>query len=105
MKGYAVMIGSMAKTKRNAAKKKAAVAPGRTQKIPAAAGAKKVTGTVLKIVNGKPTDEKLSAEKAFSDLGQARAQVLYVERHGTREEKQLVRLAFRQYQGIRFRGK
>jgi len=97
------MIGSM--PKRNAAKEKAVVAPARTQKVPAQAGAKKVTGTVLKIVKGKPTDEKLSAEKAFGDLEQARAQVLYIERHGSKEEKRLVRLAFRQYQGMRFRGK
>jgi hypothetical protein len=67
--------------------------------------AKKVTGTVLKIVNGKPTNEKLTAEKAFSDLAQAREQALYVEKHGSREEKRLVRLAFRQYQGLRFRAK
>jgi hypothetical protein len=66
-------------------------------------GAKKVTGTVLKIVNGKPTNERLTAEKAFGDLAQAREQVLYVEKHGSREEKRLVRLAFRQYQNMRFR--
>jgi hypothetical protein len=67
--------------------------------------AKKITGTVLKIVNGKPTKEKLSAEKAFGDLAQAREQVLYAERHGSQEEKRLVRLAFRQYQNMRFRAK
>jgi hypothetical protein len=65
-------------------------------------GAKKVTGTVLKIVNRKPTNERLTAEKAFSDLAQAREQVLYFEKYGSREEKRLVRLAFRQYQNIRF---
>jgi len=65
-------------------------------------GAKKVTGTVLKIVNGKPTSERLTAEKAFSELAQAPEQVLYVEKHGSREEKRLVRLAFRQYQNMRF---
>lgn len=67
--------------------------------------AKKVTGTVLKIVNGKPTNERLEAEKAFSDLAQAREQVLYVDKHGSGEEKRLVRLAFRQYQNMRFRTK
>jgi hypothetical protein len=72
---------------------------------PAKTGTKKVTGTVLKIVNGQPTNEKLSAEKAFSDLEQARAQVSYCEQHGSGKEKRLVRLAFRQYQGMRFRGK
>jgi hypothetical protein len=67
--------------------------------------AKKVTGTVLKIVNGKPTNERLTAEKAFSDLAQAREQVLYVEKNGSGEEKRLVRLAFRQYQNMRFRAR
>jgi hypothetical protein len=74
-------------------------------RLPKKVEAKKITGTVLKIVNGRPTEEKLSAQKAFSDLEQARAQVLYAEKHGSREEKRLVRLAFRQYQGMRFRGK
>ena len=67
--------------------------------------AKKVTGTVLKIVNGKPTNERLTAEKAFTDLAQAREQVLYAEKYGSREEKRLVRLAFRQYQNMRFRAR
>ena len=69
-------MGAMPKTKKAASKKRAA---SRSKK----AGAKKVTGTVLKIVNGKPTDERLSAERAFSDLEQARAQVLYCEQHGS----------------------
>lgn len=97
------MICSMAKTQRRATKKKAATSPVHTQKK--AIPPNKVRGTVLKIVNGKPSDQKLTAEKAFSDIEQARAQVLYVEKHGSREEKRLVRLAFRQYQGMRFRGK
>ena len=63
----------------------------------------KVKGTVLKIVRGKPTNQRLSAAAAFGDLEQAREQVLYAERHGSMEEKRLVRLAFRQYQGMRFR--
>ena len=96
------MIDDMPKTKKAAAKKRAkpasAGSPKRTR-------AKKVTGTVLKIVNGKPTDVKLTAAVAFGDLEQARAQVLYAERHGSTKEKRVVRLAFRQYQGIRFRGK
>lgn len=92
------MMGTMSKTKKALSKKRA---PSRPEK----AGAKRVTGTVLKIVNGKTTDEKLSAERAFGDLEQARAQVLYVEKYGSRDEKRLVRLAFRQYQGIRFRQK
>jgi hypothetical protein len=96
------MIDAMPKTKKAVSKKRAKPASAR---FPEKARAKKVTGTVLRIVNGKPTDEWLSAEKAFRDLEQARAQVLYVEKHGSTEEKRLVRLAFRQYQGMRFRQK
>lgn len=56
----------MAKTQRRATKKRTATSPALTQKktVPA----NKVTGTVLKIVSGKPTDQKLTAEKAFSDV-------------------------------------
>lgn len=95
-------MDAMSKTKKAVSKKRVKPVSAR---LPEKDSPKKVTGTVLKIVNDKPTDEKLSAEKAFSDLEQARAQVLYVEKHGSREEKKLVRLAFRQYQGMRFRGK
>ena len=66
---------------------------------------RKVTGTVLRIMNGQPTDERLSAEEAFGDPQQAVEQVLYAERHGSKEELRLVRLAYRQYQGKRFRTK
>ena len=93
-------MNAMAKAKKAVSKKRAKPA---SSHLPEKAEAKKVTGTVLKIVNGKPTVEKMSAEKAFTDLEQARAQVLYCEKHGSREEKRLVRLAFRQYQGMRFR--
>jgi hypothetical protein len=55
-----------------------------------------VTGTVLSIVSGRPTNERLSAEEAFGDPRQAVEQVLYAERHGSRDELRLVRLAFRQ---------
>ena len=64
---------------------------------------KKVTGTVLKIVGGRPTTQRLSAEEAFSDPQQAVEQVLYAERHGSGEEKRLVRLAYRQYQSKQFK--
>ena len=74
-----------------------------TQRRKKESKAKKVTGTVLRILNGKPTNERLTAEKAFTDLAQAREQVLYAEKHGSREERRLVRLAFRQYQNMRFR--
>ena len=66
---------------------------------------RKVTGRVLKIVHGKPTEKRLSAQEAFSDSEQAIEQVLYAERHGSREELKLVRLAYRQYQQKRFRSK
>ena len=59
--------------------------------------------TSAKVVNGRTTTERLSAEEAFSDTQQAVEQVLYAERHGSKDELRLVRLAFRQYQGRRFR--
>ncbi len=85
--------------------RKASSKIGTKRRPPKSPAAKKVTGTVLKIINGKPSNIKLDAAEAFSDIDQARAQVLYVERHGTAEEKRLVRLAFRQYQGMKFRSK
>ena len=102
MESCADIISAMPKIRKVASKKRAKPASTR---VPKKTLARKVTGTVLKIANGKPTDKKMSAEKAFSDPEQARAQVLYAEKHGSREEKQLVRLAFRQYQGTRFREK
>jgi len=61
--------------------------------------------TVLKIVNGPPTDIRLSAEEAFNDSRQAVEQILYAERYGSAKELRLARLAYRQYQGKRFRMK
>jgi hypothetical protein len=66
---------------------------------------RKVTGTVLKIMNAQPTNERLPAEEAFGDPQQAIEQGLYAERHGSKEELRLVCLAYRQYQGKRFRTK
>lgn len=93
--------GKTAKRTIKQSKKKARKA---SRKGPAKRAAKqrKVTGTVLKIVNGQPTNERLSAEEAFSDPKQAVEHVLYAERHGSKEELRLVRLAYRQYQGKRF---
>lgn len=98
------MIGGMARSVRGlekmatkTARKPAVHKPKRESK------GKKVTGIVFKIIRGKPTNDKLTAEAAFSDLAQAREQVIYAEKHGSREEKRLVRLAFRQYQNMRFR--
>ena len=85
-------------------KKKTRKAP-RTIPAKRAAKQRKVTGTVLRIVKGQPTNERLSAEEAFGNSQQAVEQVLYAERHGSKQELRLVRLAFRQYQGRRFRVK
>ena len=85
-------------------RKRATKTPARSPKK-APERPRKVTGTVLKIVNGKPTEERLSAQEAFSDPEQAIEQVLYAERHGSREELKLVRLGYRQYQQKRFRSK
>ena len=97
------------KTKPKASKKsakkprKAAKASVRESNKKAPSKPKKVTGTVLKIVNGTPTKTRISAEKAFGDPQQAVEQVLYAQRHGSREELKLVRLAYRQYQSKRYR--
>jgi hypothetical protein len=74
------MMDTMPATKRAVGKKRAK--PTSTR-LPKRARAKKVRETVLSFVNGKPTDEKRSGERAFSDLEQAREQVLYAERHGS----------------------
>jgi len=97
-------IMKTAKTPAKRPKKKATKTPARSPKK-TRAKPRKVTGTVLKIVNGKPTEKRLSAQQAFSDPAQAMEQVLYAERHGSREELKLVRLAYRQYQQKRFRSK
>jgi hypothetical protein len=98
---------SKGKTSTSAVKKSRKTATTSQRKGPAKTAAKnrKVTGTVLKIANGSPTDTRLSAEEAFGDPQQAVKQVLYAERHGSRGELRLVRLAYRQYQGKRFRMK
>ena len=86
-------------------KKRATKAPAKRPKKAAPQTERKVTGTVLKIVQGQLTNERISAEEAFSDPQQAVEQVLYAERHATREKLKVVRLAYRQYQGKRFRAK
>ncbi len=53
------MMGTMSKTKK----------AGRTRTITSKeCRTKEGHGTVLKIMNGRPTDEMLSADKAFGDL-------------------------------------
>jgi hypothetical protein len=64
---------------------------------------RKITGRVRKVITGRQTSEILTAEQAFSDPAQTREQVLFTERHGTREEMRLARLAYRQWQVKRLR--
>ncbi len=64
---------------------------------------KKIVGSVLWIEKGKQTEKVVDAERAFSDEDQAKAQVLYFEKKGSGVEKRLARLAYRQWQGKRFR--
>ncbi len=63
----------------------------------------KISGSVFWIQKGKQTQKVVDAEQAFSDLAQAKAQVIYFEKKGSAAEKKLARLAFRQWQGKRFR--
>ena len=63
----------------------------------------KIGGSVLWIEKGRQTEKVVDAERAFSDEGQAKAQVLFFEKKGSVAEKKLARLAFRQWQGKRFR--
>ena len=63
----------------------------------------KVGGSVFWIEKGKQTQTVVNAEQAFSDLKQAKAQVLFFEKKGSAAERKLARLAFRQWQGKRFR--
>ena len=88
---------------RKAPKRSARKVARGTSSKPKAGKTRRVTGTVNRIVKGKHTDEKLSAEQAFSDPEQAAAQVKWVEANGTREMIRLTRLAYRQYQGKRYR--
>jgi len=57
------------------------------------------------IEKGKQTTRVAEAEQSFSDLEQAKAQVLYFEKKGSAAEKKLALLAFRQWRGRRFRQK
>jgi hypothetical protein len=96
------------KTAKKHAKKKAPKRPARkvtkqSSKDPKASKTRRITGTVSRIVKGKHTEEKLSAEQAFSDSEQAAAQVEWAEANGTGEMIRLTRLAYRQYQGKRYR--
>ena len=63
----------------------------------------KVGGSAFWIEKGKQTQKVVDAEQAFADLEQAKAQVIYFEKKGSAAERKLARLAFRQWQGKRFR--
>jgi hypothetical protein len=90
-------------TKKTTAKRPARKGARAARSKPRVSQARRITGTVNRIVKGKHTDEKLSAEQAFSDPEQAAAQVEWAESNGTREMIRLTRLAYRQYQGKRYR--
>jgi hypothetical protein len=65
---------------------------------------KRIVGSVHWIENGKQTGRLVDVREAFSDPAQARDQVLFAEASGHREQIRLVRLAYHQFQGMRYRG-
>jgi hypothetical protein len=65
-------MDAIPKTKKAKSKKRAKLASVAFAKHRGSRNQKRM-GTVLKIVNGKPVDKKLSAEKGFSDLERVRA--------------------------------
>jgi hypothetical protein len=96
------------KTSKKQPKKTAPKRPARkvarpAKKTPKASRARLITGNVSQIVGGRQTNKTLSAEQAFGDPEQAAAQVKWAESNGTKEMIRLTRLAYRQYQGKRYR--
>lgn len=65
---------------------------------------KQIVGSVHWIENGRQTNRLVDVREAFGDLDQARSQVQFAEASGDKKEIRLVRLAYRQVQGMRFRG-
>ena len=65
--------------------------------------ANKIAGSVYWIEKGRQTSRVVGAEEAFRDPDQARAQVKYALSSGDSRQIELARLAYRQYQGKRFR--
>jgi hypothetical protein len=63
----------------------------------------KIVGRVYWIEKGKQTGRIVDAAEAFGDPVQAEQQVLYAEASGDGKQRRLARLAFRQYQGKRYR--
>lgn len=65
---------------------------------------KQVVGRVYWIANGKQTSRVVDVQEAFTDPDQARSQIQFADASGDKEQIRLVRLAFRQFQGMRYRG-
>jgi hypothetical protein len=65
---------------------------------------KQIGGNVYWIENGQRTSRVVEAEVAFGDPAQAREQVLFAESSGDKELVRLARLAYRQFQAMRYRG-
>ncbi len=65
---------------------------------------KQIVGSVHWIENGRQTNRLVDVREAFGDLDQARSQVQFAEASKEKEQIRLVRLAYRQFQGMRFRG-
>ena len=65
---------------------------------------KQIVGSVHWIENGRQTGRLVDVKEAFNDPAQARDQVLFAEASGDKEQIRLVRLAYRQFQGMRYRG-
>lgn len=64
---------------------------------------KTLTAESCGVCGGEQTEKSVDAELAFSDDDQAKAQLFYFEKKGSAAEKKLARLAYREYQGKRFR--
>jgi len=75
---------SKKQTKRKAPKRSAEKVAKPVRKMPMASAARRITGTVSRIVGGRQTSSRLSAEQAFSDPEQAAAQVRWAEANGPR---------------------
>jgi hypothetical protein len=65
---------------------------------------KQIVGSVHWIKNGRQTSRLVDVQEAFSDVEQAKGQVILAEASGDKRQIRLVRMAFRQFQGMRYRG-
>jgi hypothetical protein len=62
-----------------------------------------IAGNVYWIQDGSLTNRTVDVREAFTDPDQAKAQVLNAEASGNQKWIKLVRLAYRQFQGMRYR--